>query len=233
MTSVGSHRLGDEDVKGAVFDVDGTLLDSMRLFYPSWPKTGALPQFDLKCSEDDFYSLGGKPLKDIVQALHMAQKGSPASEEYVNSFIEEKIKLHVEEEARIGHPPAIPSVIAIARDYKERGIPIAIATSGLRDIVVEHLRAAGLDDLVDAQHMVFAADVPRGKPDPAIYLEAARRIGVEPRFCRAYEDAESGLQSAYAAGMEAIDVTFMEGYPCPDALRRAKNQQIQQRTWAV
>lgn len=67
--------------------------------------------------------------------------------------------------------------------------------------------------------MVFASDVAKGKPDPAIYLEAAgrpklsatsptveaRRLGVDPQKCRAYEDGESGLQSAYAAGMQVAE----------------------------
>lgn len=231
MVTVGDHRLKDEQVRGAIFDVDGTLLDTMPLFYPSWPKTGALPQFDLKVSEDDFYGLAGKPLPDIVQHLHMAQKGEPATDDYVKSFLKEKINFHKQDEAEQGHPQAIECVIALARAYKDRGVPVAIATSGIKEIVVDHIRHAGVEDLFDAELMVYASDVPRGKPDPAIYLEAARRLGVEPRLCRAYEDAEFGLRSAHAAGMEVIDVTFMQGYPCPSALRKAKDQQISERTW--
>ena len=56
-------------------------------------------------------------------------------------------------------------------------------------------------------------------------------LGVEPAACRAYEDAESGLRSAYSAGMQTIDVTYMEGYPLPTALRKAKAEQVAQRTW--
>eukprot|EP00933_Yihiella_yeosuensis_P028202 TRINITY_DN2201_c0_g1_i2.p3 TRINITY_DN2201_c0_g1~~TRINITY_DN2201_c0_g1_i2.p3 ORF type:complete len:132 (-),score=28.56 TRINITY_DN2201_c0_g1_i2:452-847(-) len=121
--------------------------------------------------------------------------------------------------------------VAILRGWTERGVPIAIATSGLRDIVLQHLKAAGLDTLVSEEHMVFASDVPKGKPDPAIYLEAARRIGIDPSCCRAYEDGESGLQSAHAAGMEVIDVPYLESYPLPDALRQAKEEQVKARDW--
>merc|ERR1712094_161565 len=137
------------------------------------------------------------------------------TDEYVKDFLTEKIRIHKEHEAELGHPPPIAPVIDILRRYKDSGIPVAIATSGLKDIVVDHLRHAGLEGIVDSEKMVFAADVAKGKPDPAIYLEAARRLGVEPTSCRAYEDAESGLLSAYSAGMQTIDVTFMEGYPCP------------------
>lgn len=58
---------------------------------------------------------------------------------------------------------------------------------------------------------MVAADVPHGKPAPDIFIEAARRLGVDPARCRAYEDGESGLEAAYRAGMHTIDVTGMVG----------------------
>uniref|UniRef100_A0A7S1FHB9 Uncharacterized protein n=1 Tax=Noctiluca scintillans TaxID=2966 RepID=A0A7S1FHB9_NOCSC len=229
MAHVGAHRVYDDELQGAIFDVDGTLLDSMPLFFPSWVATGALPQFDLTFTEEYFYSVGGWPLKDIVRVAHERQRGTVPSDEFVAAFLEEKLQVHRAHEAE--HPAAISQVVALAKAYKERGIPVAIATSGVEDIVMSHLAHAGIDDLVSRVHMVFAADVKRGKPDPAIYIEAARRLDVDPRFCRAYEDAESGLQSAYEAGMEVIDVTFMSEYPCPQALRDTKGRQIEKRTW--
>eukprot|EP00434_Breviolum_minutum_P038813 symbB.v1.2.034442.t1/scaffold4446.1/size39512/4 len=231
MVTVGSRRLAEAEVKGAIFDVDGTLLDTMPIFYPSWPKTGQQSRFGLRVTEEDFYRLAGVPLPDMVQRLHQSQKGDVASEEFVKDFIQEKIRLHKEEEAEKGHPPPIACVVALAKEYKSRGIPVAIATSGIKDIVLDHLAAAGLQDLVPPERMVFASDVPKGKPDPAIYLEAARRLGVDPAYCRAYEDGESGLQSAYSAGMETVDVTFMPDYPAPEALRKAKEEQLRERTW--
>jgi beta-phosphoglucomutase-like phosphatase (HAD superfamily) len=99
-------------------------------------------------------------------------------------------------------PPGIQCVIDVARAYKAKGIPIACATSGVKDIVDVHLEHAGAKGLFEV--IVYAADLPgRGKPLPDIFLEAARRLGVkEPRNCRAYEDGEAGLNSAYAAGMQ-------------------------------
>lgn len=231
MVTVGPRCLKDHEVQGAIFDVDGTLIDSMALFYPSWPLTGTLPEFGLEVSEEEFYLLAGRPVPDMVQHLHLTQKGVPATPDFVAAFLAEKVRQHALVEAERGPPAPIPSVVKLARDYKARGIPVAIATSGLKEHVLHHLVAAGLDDLVESRHIVFTAEVLRGKPDPAIYLEAARRIGVDPGRCRAYEDAESGLRAAVAAGMEVIDVTFMEGYPSPPALREAKEQQRRARTW--
>ena len=64
-----------------------------------------------------------------------------------------------------------------------------------------------------------------------MYLEAARRIGVAPERCVAFEDGESGLISAYKAGMMVYDVTTMPGYPLPTGLAKAKQLQAASRTW--
>ena len=70
-----------------------------------------------------------------------------------------------------------------------------------RGCVLEHLKIRHLFDAVVTSEMVK-----RQKPAPDIFLEAARRIGVDPKFCRAYEDTELGLQAIRAAGMDAVDV---------------------------
>ncbi|CAJ1452076.1 unnamed protein product [Effrenium voratum] len=203
---------------------------SLRTRDPSHGRHGP-ERFGLRVSEEDFYRLAGVPLPDIVHSLHVEQKGCAPSPEFVKDFVAEKVRVHKELEAVKGPPPPIAGVVALAKEYKSRGVPVAIATSGIKDIVLEHLHAVGLQDLVPRELMVFSSDVAKGKPDPAIYLEAARRLGVEPRFCRAYEDGESGLQSACLAGMETIDVTFMQDYPAPEALRKAKMEQISRREW--
>ena len=92
---------------------------------------------------------------------------------------------------------------------------------------------AGLADIFPRELIVTAADVPKGKPAPDIYLEAARRIGVSPAECRAYEDGESGLISAYLAGCHVVDVTHAHEYPTCEGLRAAKEAAAKERTWIV
>ena len=84
---------------------------------------------------------------------------------------------------------------------------MAVASGGTQTIIVmvlEHLKIRHLFDAVVTSEMVT-----NQKPSPDIFLEAARRIGVEPRFCRAYEDTDLGLQAIRAAGMDAVDVRKM------------------------
>ena len=87
---------------------------------------------------------------------------------------------------------------------------MAVASGGTQKIigmVLDHLKIRNLFDAMVTNEMVT-----NQKPAPDIFLEAARRIGVEPKFCRAYEDTDLGLQAIRAAGMEAVDVRkFREG----------------------
>ena len=127
----------------------------------------------------------------------------------------------------------IACVAAIARAWAARGVPVVCATSGLRDHVEPHLAAAGLSDLFPSDKIVCAADLPkgRGKPLPDIFLRAAAVAGVDASHCVAYEDAEAGLKSAWAAGCAVVDVTGLPDYPLPEGLRAAKAAQVQRRDW--
>ena len=82
--------------------------------------------------------------------------------------------------------------------------PMAVASGGTQPIIVQVLEQLNIRHFFSA--VVTSEMVRNQKPAPDIFLEAARRIGVEPQFCRAYEDTELGLQAIRAAGMEAVDV---------------------------
>src|SRR5208337_4980182 len=97
----------------------------------------------------------------------------------------------------------INTVVGVARDNSGK-IPLAVASGGTRKIIEQVLEHLGIRGLFKA--VVTSEDVLRQKPAPDIFLEAARRIGVAPQFCRAYEDTDLGLQAIRAAGMEAVDV---------------------------
>jgi len=100
----------------------------------------------------------------------------------------------------------IHAVVEIARAHQGK-IPMAVASGGTQAIIGRVLEQLKIRDLFNA--VVTSEMVKRQKPAPDIFLEAARRIGVEPKFCRAYEDTELGLQAIRAAGMQAVDVRKM------------------------
>jgi beta-phosphoglucomutase-like phosphatase (HAD superfamily) len=100
----------------------------------------------------------------------------------------------------------IHAVVDIARENFGK-IPLAVASGGTQPIICEVLEHLKIRHLFAA--VVTSEMVQHQKPAPDIFLEAARRIGVEPKFCRAYEDTDLGLQAIRDAGMEAVDVRQM------------------------
>jgi HAD superfamily hydrolase (TIGR01509 family) len=115
-------------------------------------------------------------------------------------------------------PPLLPgaenAVRALGKEYL-----LGLASSSPRRLIGVVLEAAGLADAFSA--VVSTEEVSRGKPAPEVYLEAARRLGMEPRRCAAVEDSSNGLRSASAAGMLVIAIPNRRYPPDPDALALA------------
>jgi HAD superfamily hydrolase (TIGR01509 family) len=112
-------------------------------------------------------------------------------------------------------PGAIRAVNALAHEYL-----LALASSANREVIDAVLDAASLTERFGAT--VSSEEVERGKPAPDVYLEAAERIGVDPRRCAAVEDSSNGLRAAHAAGMIVIATPNHAFPPAPDALALAR-----------
>jgi len=185
--------------KGLIFDCDGTLADSMPLHWHAWRMV--TQRYGLHFPEDRFYAFGGVPARDILKLLAEEQGRS----------LDHIAAAHEKEEAYLESLAQIEPVQAVVEIAKANHgkIPMAVASGGTQKIittVLDHLKIRHLFDAVVTSDMVK-----NQKPAPDIFLEAARRIGVEPRFCRAYEDTDLGLQAIRAAGMEAVDVRELRG----------------------
>ena len=138
--TIGPHFVADADLAGLLFDCDGTLIDTMPLFYHSWAEV--CPQHGLSMSEGDFYGFAGKPLPDIVREMHRAQKGTDATDAFVAAFLAEKKRAHLQAEEKLGAPAPIACVVALARGALARGVPVCLATSGSRETHVERRQEA-------------------------------------------------------------------------------------------
>ena len=180
--------------QGIIFDCDGTLADTMPLHWRAWQAIAQ--RHRLHFPEDRFYSLGGVPSRDILKMLGEEQ-----------GVTLDHLAVAHEKEAEfqplIAQVEPINSVVGVARQYHGR-IPLAVASGGTQKIIGTILRHLGIFELFNT--IVTSEDVTRQKPAPDIFLEAARRIGVPPQFCRAYEDTDLGIQAIRSAGMEAVDV---------------------------
>jgi HAD superfamily hydrolase (TIGR01509 family) len=103
-----------------------------------------------------------------------------------------------------GSLPAVPGVVAFIETLGRSRVPLAVATSARRSDAIEFLGPLGLLERFGA--IVTAEDVTRGKPDPEVYLLAARRLGTRPDACLVFEDAIVGVQAARGASMRVVGV---------------------------
>ena len=185
------------ELEALVFDFDGTLVDSMPMHYRCWLR--ALEPFGLSFDAQTFQLWGGVPTREIVRRMSAAQ-GIAVDVEAVTAAKEACTMLHAHE------AEVIQPVLAIARAHRGK-LPMAIATGGSRALVGMRLDMLGIRAWFGA--VVTADDVTLGKPHPEPFLRAAELLGVDPKRCRAYEDAASGIAAAEAAGMEVVDVNTL------------------------
>jgi len=179
---------------GLVFDCDGTLADTMPLHFIAWRDT--LNRYGIEFSEDRFYSMAGQPTIEIVKVLLAEQRinGDP------NSISHEKELgfLNVLHQVQ-----PIEPIVDIARSYRDSK-RMGVGSGSNHEVVLQVLKHIGLEDFFDA--VVGAEATDRHKPEPDVFLEVARQIGVTPDKCLVYEDADLGVEAARRAGMTCFDI---------------------------
>jgi beta-phosphoglucomutase family hydrolase len=182
------------DVRGLIFDCDGTVADTMPLHYRAWQE--AMRHHGAEFPEALFWEMAGIPTTRIIELLNEKHGWTvPVAE---GAALKEQLYVELIHEVK-----PIEPVAAVVREYAGR-LPMAVATGGTRAIVQRTLSAVGL--LQHFTAIVTADDVPNGKPAPDIFLESAKRLGLPPGECLVFEDADLGVQAATAAGCKVIDI---------------------------
>jgi beta-phosphoglucomutase-like phosphatase (HAD superfamily) len=186
-----------KEKEALIFDCDGTLADTMPAHYRAWQ--AVLRPLDLVFDEGRFYSLGGVPTRKIGQML-VAESGRDID---VDALVKAK------EDAFVAQLPSIVPIVAVVDIARAaRGVqPIAVASGGRRPLVEATLRQIGVRDWFEV--VITAEDTTAHKPEPDVFLEAARRLGVTPAHCTVYEDTELGLEAGRRAGMHVVDVRLL------------------------
>ncbi len=166
----------------------------MPAHYRAWLEI--LEPYGVPFPEPRFYSMGGMPTGNIVKVLFDEVGKVPD----VLLLTREKERAFVK---KIAEVRAIEKVVSVAR--RNRGVvPMAVASGGHRAMVELTLRQIGVLEWFPV--IVTAEDTPRHKPEPDVFLEAARRMRVAPETCTVYEDTDLGIEAARRAGMHAVDV---------------------------
>jgi beta-phosphoglucomutase family hydrolase len=181
---------------GYIFDLDGTLIDTMPLHYRAWDRAMQAAGLPHPLDEDFFYKLGGVPTRRVAELFgeHYGLKLDPD----LVFHAKEALFSELQADAKLIEP-----VVAFARQMHATH-PLAIASGGPRMIVERSLEITGLAPLFRA--VVTADDVTHGKPSPDMFLLAAKLLGVAPTSCLVFEDAEPGIKGALAAGMQVVRV---------------------------
>jgi len=185
----------DPRAKGLIFDIDGTISDTMTIHLLAYQETAA--EFGFEITPEIFYSMGGMPAYQTSVRLKERFKKDFDPQEFADrkeSYFLKNIHLAA---------PILP-VIRIIREYSGK-LPMACGTGGTRFYALKTLDLAGV--LPYFEHVVTAEDVENHKPHPDTFLKAAELIGVPPEYCQVFEDSKLGIQAALAAGMMATDIT--------------------------
>ncbi len=181
-----SAPFADRSFAAVIFDNDGTLVDSTGSVVRSWARWAE--EYDVDPERLSGYH--GVPAASIIEAIAPHVDSSAAF-----------ARIEALESADVDDVAALPGVLAAVADLA--GAPIAVATSATRGLAEVRLAAAG----VEIDEVVTIEDVERGKPAPDPFVEAARRLGVDPTDCLVCEDAPSGVAAAKAAGCAVLAVT--------------------------
>lgn len=198
------------DQHGIIFDLDGVLVDSEQWWDEI--RRGVVAEYGGAWTDEATTAMLGMSTPEWADYLVSALGVTLGPDEAARTVVDRMADRYA------GGPPLLPGAVAAVRDAARR-TPVAIATSSPPRIIDAFLAGTGLGDVVTAA--VSSEQVGAGKPDPAVYLTAAERIGVPAARCVAIEDSTNGLRAALAAGTTVVAAPNPHFPPDPAVLARA------------
>lgn len=182
-------------IKAVIFDVDGTLLDTERIYMKAWKEAAAEAGYVMPDS-----------VLQKTRAVNTKDAARIFEEEIGNGFSYQAvrpIRVRIAEEIIKRESPILkPGVLELLAFLEEKGIRLSVASSTNQQSTREHLAESRI---LDRFEVVVGGDmVTNGKPHPDIFLKAAEALRVAPEECIVVEDSPTGIRAAYAAGMKAV-----------------------------
>lgn len=177
-----------------IFDFDGVLVDTMSLHFEAY--RGALEHVGVPLDRAQFYHLAGMTGREHIR--YFAEKAGVAVD--VDEVYEYKNKL---QSGLLGKAQSIETNVELLRILRASGVKVAIASGSSRRSVQPAMEILG----IEADAVITADDVIRGKPHPDLFLLSAEKLEISPRFCVVVEDSPVGVEAARAAGMKVFHFT--------------------------
>ena len=194
--------------QGAIFDMDGLLFDTERLYRESWvamaEQFGQTPD---PAFPPAVCGTSGAHMLEVIRQYYPAVDAQAFARGCI-ARVDDLLAHSV---------PEKPGVHEILQFFRENGVRIAVASSSARGRIIDNLRHAGVEGYFDA--VASGEDVVHGKPAPDIFLLAAKLLGCAPADCYVFEDGINGVRAGLAAGCTTVMIPDLT--PPPDELRDA------------
>lgn len=179
--------------KGAIFDMDGLLFDTEKIYQESWivmaEEFGLVPHPDFPGA---VCGTSGVIMEEVVRRYYPTVN----EKEFIRRAfrrVEQQVEISVDEK---------PGVHEILEFFHGKGVKIAVASSSVELLIWKNLKRAGIETYFDT--VVCGAQVKRGKPEPDIFLLAARKLGLKPEDCYVFEDGINGVRAGVSAGCVTV-----------------------------
>lgn len=185
----------DPALYAAIFDMDGVLVDTYRAHYLSW--LDMAQREGLHFTEADFAPTFGRTSREIIATFWGKDRYDEAQVAQLDDCKEAAFRRIVANDF-----PAMPGVMDLLQSLHAEGFRLAVGSSGPKENVDLVLQELGARRLFGA--VITGNDVHQGKPDPEVFLLAARRLEIAPSRCVVIEDAPAGVAAARAAGMKCV-----------------------------
>nr|WP_256760333.1 beta-phosphoglucomutase [Cohnella sp. WQ 127256] len=188
-----------DNIKGALFDLDGVLVDTAKYHYLAWKRLAE--QWGFEFTEADNERLKGvsrmRSLEIIIEI-----GGLTLSEEEKLRKAEEKNEWYLQYIHQMDHSELLPGAKEYLLQLKAKGVRIALGSASKNAVFI--LEKVGIADLFDA--IIDGTKVSKAKPDPEVFEAGCRELGLKPSECVVFEDAEAGIKAAIAAGVYVIGI---------------------------
>jgi beta-phosphoglucomutase len=201
--------LGGGPVQGAIFDLDGVLVDTAKYHYLAWRRLAGELGFDF-CEQDNERLKGVSRMRSLEILLETGNYTMSDAEKAEAAA--KKNGWYVEYLRTLDENALLPGVREFLERLKNGGVKTALGSASKNaPLILERLGIAGLFDAI-----IDGNAVSRAKPDPEVFLKGAEALGLPPNFCVVFEDALAGIEAARAGGMRVIAVGKPELLPGAD-----------------
>jgi len=197
------------EVKGFIFDMDGTLVDTERIATMCWVKAAQATGFEI--DKQLLFSMKGASIANAEKNFDAFYHGHP-------SFAETRAirDCLFQNYIHSNHVPALPGAYELLEYLSKKGFGLCLATSSMPEYGQFILTQAGLWDYFSFK--VFGDEVANGKPNPEIFLKASSKLGLSPDQCYVIEDSKNGILAGYRGGFHIIGIP--NAYPFDDETKR-------------